>query len=126
MPDDPIVQLLRRAPFGFVGTVEHLGAATMRDVPIDDRTAVVMVDYVLHAPSPFTELQGQRITVQLAKDKTPPAEGESAAFFAQSLAVGDSIAVAEVDRRPLSEVDRHLADAATLGPASAQSSLKDD
>lgn len=126
MPDDAIVQLLRRAPFGFVGTVEHLGAATMKDVPIDDHTAVVVVDYVLHAPQPFTALQGQRITVQLARDKAPPAEGESAAFFAQSLAVGDSIAVAEVDRRPLTDVERHLGEAAAFGPDAALSNLRDD
>jgi hypothetical protein len=126
MPDDAIVQLLRRAPFGFVGTVEHLGAATMKDVPIDDHTAVVIVEYVLHAPQAFTALQGQRITVELASDRPLPTEGETAAFFAQSLAIGDSVAVAEIDRRPVSDIDQHLGRAAAMGPEAARSSLRDD
>jgi hypothetical protein len=126
MADDAIVQLLRRAPFGFVGTVDHLGAATMKGVPIDDHTAVVLVDYVLHAPQAFTALQGQRITVQLAPDKPLLTEGETAAFFAQSLAIGDTIAVAEIDRRPVTDVEQHLGDAAAFGADVAQSNLKQD
>jgi hypothetical protein len=125
MPDD-IVQLLRRAPFGFVGTVEHLGAATMRDVPIDDRTAVVLVDHVLHAPDAFANLQGQRITVRLDPDKAPPQEGESVVFFTQSLAFGDSVAVSEVERRPLEDVETNLTEAAEFGPGAALASLRNE
>ncbi len=126
MPDEALVELLRRAPFGFVGTVEHLGAATMKDVPIDDRTAVVYVDHVLHAPDVFAGLQGQRITVQLAKDKSAPKEGETAAFFTTGLAFGDSVAVSEVDRRSVDDMSAHLSAADAFGPAAAMSMLRDD
>src|SRR5438045_2018768 len=105
MSDEAISVLLRQTSFSFVGTIEHLGAATMTNIPINERTAVVRVDYVLHAPPAFAGLQGQRITLQLAADKDPPAVGEAAAFFADGLAFGESIAVTEVGRLPVEAVE---------------------
>src|SRR5438876_6744505 len=115
MPDEAILQLLRRAPFSFVGTVEHLGAATMSNVPIDNRTAVVHVDHVLHAPDAFAGLQGHRITVRLAPDRDPPAVGDTVAFFAEGLAFGESVAVGEVGRLPVEEVVGHVTEAMEAG-----------
>jgi hypothetical protein len=112
MTGDAVLELLRQTPFSFVGTVERLGAATMTDVPIDRRTAVVHVDQVLHAPSAFAQLAGSRITVQLAAGAK---EGEQLAFFANGVAFGSSVAVAEVGRLPAAQVAPHLARAEATG-----------
>lgn len=114
MSDEAIIDLLQRAPFSFVGTIEHLGAAAM-EVPVDDRTAVVYVDRVLHGPDVLLGLGGQRITLQLAADAYPPDVGETAAFFAQAIAFGESVAVAEVGRLPLEHVEPQMRLAAEAG-----------
>jgi hypothetical protein len=111
MSDEIILELLERAPFSFVGTIEHLEAATM-DVPVDERTAIVYVDRVMHAPATMLGLDGERITLQLLKDVEPPQVGETTAFFAQTVAFGKSVVVAEVGRLCLSEVESHLRGAA--------------
>ena len=74
MPDDAVTKLLKQSSISFVGTVERLGASTMTDVPIDNHTAVVRVDQVLHAPDAFVNLAGSPVTVQLAaKPASTPA-----------------------------------------------------
>lgn len=115
MPDAAVVKLLKQSSLSFVGTVEHLGASTMTDVPIDNRTAVVRVDQVLRAPDAFTSLAGTPITVQLAAKPALPKEGEQYAFFTNGLAFGASIAVTEVGRLSAAEVAPHLARAAAVG-----------
>jgi hypothetical protein len=95
MSEDQIRKLLAEAPFSFLGTVERVGAATTGEVPIDNRTAIVLVDQVLHAPEAFSQLAGTRITVQLAKDAK---EGQQYTFFADGLSYGTSLAVSEVGR----------------------------
>lgn len=105
MSDEAITALLGEGPFAFVGTIEHVGAATMTDVPIDSRTAVVRVDHVLQAPEALPTLEGQRITMQLKEDTQP---GEQAAFFAQGLAFGESVAVTEVGRVAVEAVEPHV------------------
>jgi hypothetical protein len=117
---DEIKALMAQAPFSFVGTVLHLGAATTTQVPIDDRTAVVSVDHVLHAPDAFKHLDGHQITVQLSATIDPPAVGESAAFFVQGVSFGESIVVAEVGRLPVESVAPHAQAAVDAGkPAGA-------
>lgn len=115
MADHALTELLRRAPFSFLGTVEHLGAATMGDVPIDDRTAVVRVEQLLHSPEAFAGLGGQRITVQLAPDVDPLPVGSTAALFAEGLAFGESVAVTETGRLSVEEVAPFLTSAAEPG-----------
>ncbi len=116
---DDIKKLLEQAPFSFTGTILNLGAATMTNLAVDDRTAVVQVDHVLHAPDAFARIAGQRITIQLAADVDPPEVGQSFAFFAEGRAFGDSIAVAEIGRLPVESVEPHaslaLASGATAG-----------
>lgn len=104
MPE-PLKVLLGKAAFSFVGTVSSLGAATMTNIPIDDHTAVVQIEHVLHAPPNFARMEGQRVTVQLSGSEPLPAVGESLAFFTQGVAFGESIAVSEVGRLPVSEVE---------------------
>lgn len=112
---DEIKALMAQAPFSFVGTVLHLGAATTTQAPINDRTAVVQVDHVLHAPDAFKHLDGHQITVQLSATVDPPKVGDSAAFFVTGVSFGDSIAVAEVGRLPVESVAPHAQAAVDAG-----------
>jgi hypothetical protein len=110
VPD--LKRLLREAPFGFVGTVERVGATAMADVPVDARTAVVRVDRVLQAPPAFSGLEGSSVTLQTAPDQPPLTPGASAAFFAEGLAFGESVALREVGRAPADEIEAPLTHAA--------------
>lgn len=119
MSEDEITALLREAPISFVGTVEHAGAATMADLPIDERTVVVAIVQVLHAPAAFAHLEGHRVTMQVAAGAQPPQVGETAAFFCQGLAFGDSLAVTEIGRASLDEIEPHVRTAAEAGERGA-------
>ena len=105
---DAIPNLLSKSAFSFVGTIEHLGAATMSDVPVDGRTAIVSVDQVLHAPEAFSQLGGSRVTLQLAPKGAALNVGDKSAFFANATAFGESLALTEVGRVPASAVEPHL------------------
>ena len=98
MSERDISGFLRQSAFSFVGTVEHVGATTMADVPADERTVVVHVDQVVHAPEAFATLAGSLVTLQPEGD--PPDEGSTWIFFANGVAFGQGIALAEVGRVP--------------------------
>jgi len=115
MADDTIKKNLEAASFSFIGTVEQLGAATMSNLTVDDHTAVVNVDHILDAPPGFAHMEGHRVTVQLDRNFKPPAVGEAAAFFTQGLAFGDSIAVSEVARMSVEDVEPYATRAAEAG-----------
>lgn len=125
MPED-VTALIRKAPLSFLGTVIRLGSARMTAVPVDDRTAVVQVDQVLHAPDAFKRLAGTEVTVQLSSEVDPPALGESAAFFTKGMVYGESLAVTEVGRLPADAVQEHVALAATTANAMPFSALQRD
>jgi hypothetical protein len=105
--DESIMDLLRQAPLSFVGTIQYLGSATM-EVPIDQRTAIVYVDRVLHSPDTLRGLSGQHITLQLADAADALEVGSTAAFFVHVQAIGKSAAVAEQVRLPLEDVEPYL------------------
>jgi len=115
MSDDAIKKNLEAASFSFIGTVEQLGAATMSNLSINERTAVVNVDHVLNAPPAFAQFEGHRVTVQLDPKSKPPAVGEAAAFFTQGLSFGDSVAVSEVARMSVEDVESHATRAMQAG-----------
>jgi hypothetical protein len=93
-----VKELLAESNLAFTGSVEEAKATRVPDLPVDDRTVVVRVGEVLHAP-PAVDLQpGSTVTVQLAEDLPPLSAGEEATFFANGLAYGDELAVAEVGR----------------------------
>ena len=92
--------------FVFKGTVKKLKSATMKDVPVDDRTAVVTVDQIIEAPADLADYNGQDITVQLGgrqKIKT----GQELIFHTVSWMYGDSVAVRSLSQEPLK--DSHAA-----------------
>jgi hypothetical protein len=105
--------LAEEARFVFIGTVQKLGAATMDDVPIDDRTAVVRVDEVIHAPDVLTYYAGHDITVQVGGRKRVQA-GQQAKFYTNGWLFGDSVAVESIDhedvKRPAAAASREIGD----------------
>ncbi len=119
MADDRVAELVAQAPLSFIGTVENLGASTMGDLPIDQRTAVVHVVQVLHAPAALSHLEGHRVTVQLSDDVDPPKVGDTLGFFAEGLAFGETIAVRELGRVTLEELEPHITAAAEKGEPGA-------
>jgi hypothetical protein len=98
MPPPSVKELLARSNLAFTGTVEDVEATTVVDVPVNARTVVVQVSEVLHAPSEVGLEPGSRVTVQLADDLPTLPSGATATFFANGLAYGEELAVAEVGR----------------------------
>lgn len=125
MPED-VRELIRKTPLSFVGTVTRLGDARVADVPVDERTAVVQVDAVLHAPDAFKKLAGSEVTVQLSAELDPPAVGDAAAFFTDGTVYGRGLAVHEVGRLPADAVQPHLSRAARTADAMPFSALERD
>jgi hypothetical protein len=89
-----------RPTFVFHGTITRLRAATMRQAPVDARTAVVHVDAVIEAPADMTKLAGQDVTVQLAAGARP-AKGRSLVFHTVPLMFGDSVLVKSLAQEPV-------------------------
>jgi hypothetical protein len=73
------------------------------DVQVDERTAIVAVDEIVHAPAAFANYTGKEITVQLGgRKKIQP--GEQAVFFANGWRFGESIAVRSIDHFPPAKI----------------------
>jgi len=98
MAPDSVKELLAGSSLAFTGTVEQAKASAVPDIPVDARTVVVRVSEVLHAPEAIDLPVGSRVTVQLAEHLPRMAPGEEATFFANGLAYGDELAVAETGR----------------------------
>jgi hypothetical protein len=96
------------ARFVFKGTVQKLKAATMRDVPANDRTLIVRVDEVIHAPESLSHYAGQNITV-LAAGKKKLKKGQQAVFYTNGLVFGESVAVQAVDFHDLGKMPAAMA-----------------
>jgi hypothetical protein len=100
MPADSIAEsLAQRVTFVFTGTVRALNAATMPDLTVNSRTAIVLVDEVLQAPAAFSNFAGQEITVQVGGRKKI-AVGDKVTLFANSWRFGEGVAVQAIDFLP--------------------------
>lgn len=84
--------LVRRSRFIFKGTVRRLKAATMSSVPVTDRTVVVRVNEVIHAPESLSAHAGKDITVELSAGQKAKV-GDELVFYTNGWLFGDSIAV---------------------------------
>jgi hypothetical protein len=93
MPENPInEELAQQASFIFKGTVKKAGAATMRVLPVTNRTAIVQVDEVLEAPDVLADYAGQKITVELGGRKQFKVN-EQYLFYGNGWVFGDGLAV---------------------------------
>jgi hypothetical protein len=100
MPDTTLKDLLASATLAFTGTVTATGSSSVAGFPADDHTAVVTVREVLKAPSMLALPTGATVTVQLSPALPVLAAGESASFFTDALAYGETVAVRELARLP--------------------------
>ena len=89
VPNEP------RPTFIFKGTIRKLKAASMRGVPVDERTAVVRVDQVLEAPRNLAHCAGKDITVRLA-GRTKASVGQQLMFHTAGWMFGENVAVRAV------------------------------
>ncbi|GLS18547.1 hypothetical protein GCM10007874_15640 [Labrys miyagiensis] len=126
MPDT-LKDLIAQTTFSFVGTVSGLNAATMSDIAVDDHTAIVHVDRVLHAPEAFTHLEDHNLTIQLSHSAEPLSVGQSFAFFGNGRSFGESLEIVEIGRLPVADVEPHASMAVAAGaPAGAFNALLDE
>ena len=116
MPGNPAIDLLaQQARFVFKGTVRKLKAATMPVIPVTDRTVVVRVDEITHAPEGLSDCVGQEITVQLGGTKRVQ-KGDEAVFFANGWVFGESIGVLSIDHHAVEGARAALGAAAGSDP----------
>lgn len=93
MPENPTSEeFAQQASFIFKGTVKKLNAATLRGLPVTNRTVTVQVDEVVEAPEVLADYAGQKITVELGGRKQVKA-GEQYLFYSNGWIFGDSLAV---------------------------------
>src|SRR3989442_4823123 len=86
--------------FVFKGTIKKLKSSTMKDVPVNDRTAIVTVDQIIEAPPGLADYNGQDITVQLS-GRTKVIVGQEMIFHTISSMYGDSIFVQALSQEPV-------------------------
>ena len=86
--------------FVFKGTIKKLKSATMEDVPLNERTAIVTVDQIIKAPPDLTGYGGQDITVQLS-GRQKVRVGQQMTFHATGWMFGDGIAVRSLRQEPV-------------------------
>jgi hypothetical protein len=103
--------------FVFRGTVKKIGSATMKEVPVSDRTAVVHVDQVIESPKSFVHYEGQNITVQL-EGRKKVAAGDELIFHTHSWIFGESVAVRAVTLEKVTKA--HAALLQAVGDPTAQ------
>lgn len=87
--------LASQSTFIFKGTVKKLKAATIRDIPVTEKTVVVSVDEIISAPELLESFAGSDITVQLGSRETVK-KGEQAIFYTNSWMLGESLGVKSV------------------------------
>jgi len=86
--------------FSFKGTIKKLRAATMSEVPLSSRTAIVHVDEVIDGPPDLVGFLGQEITVELSGKKTARA-GQRLVFHTTGWIFGASVAVRSLSEEPI-------------------------
>jgi hypothetical protein len=82
-----------------VGTVQP-AEAPLTDMPTDVRTVTVRVDRILVVPDAFGALAGAVVALAPADGAEPPEAGTTWTFYANPIAFGQTITLAEVGRRP--------------------------
>jgi hypothetical protein len=102
--------------FVFEGTVKKLGRAAMKDVPVDERTAVVTVNRTIEAPPDLAGYDGRDITVRVSGRRKIGA-GQRMVFHTTGWIHGEGVAVQSRREEPVSRAvarTRQPVDAADL------------
>lgn len=86
--------------FVFKGTIKKLKSAMMKEVPVNERTAVVTVDQIIEAPPDLAGYSGQDITVQLS-GRQKVSVGQQMIFHTTSWMYGNGIAVRSLSQEPV-------------------------
>jgi hypothetical protein len=90
----------------FEGTVKSVGTSNVLSVPAHNKTAIVEVNHVRHAPRAMAGLAGQEITVLQAPGEKLKAE-DHFIFYANSLVFADNLAVQSVGHDVLNALEVH-------------------
>jgi hypothetical protein len=85
----------QKPTFIFKGTIKKLKSATMKDVPVNARTAIVKVEQIIEAPPALLDYKGQDITVQTS-GRQKLKVGQEMIFHTTNCIFGDSIMVESV------------------------------
>src|SRR5712692_6917177 len=93
--------------FVFKGTIKKLKAATLKDVPVNDRTAIVTVDRIIEAPPDLSGYTGQEITVLLS-GRRKVGVGQQMNFHTTSWLYGESIGVRSLGEEPIKDNEAAL------------------
>ena len=96
------------APFVFEGTVKSLSASNVTAVPADEKTAVVQVDHVRHAPRVLAGFAGKEVTLRMGPSEKLAA-GEKAIFYTDSLVFADQLAVQSMGHDPVPALEAKAA-----------------
>ena len=88
-------QLVRQSSYIFSGTVKKVRASTLGLLPASDRTVVVQVDAVLHAPKTLADYTGREVTVEL-HEASSVKQGQRLTFFTNGGLFGEGVALEEV------------------------------
>src|SRR5712692_8075307 len=99
--------LAQQARFVFKGTVKKLNASTMPEIEDTERTVIVRVDEIIHAPEVLSHYAGQDITVRLSGRKKVKV-GELAVFFTNGWLYGKSVAVQSLGQHPVGQATAAL------------------
>ena len=109
-------ELSQEAGMVFKGTIRQQGAATMPQVPVNDKTFVVTVDEILKAPDALQPFVSKDITVQLGEGQQA-AVGQQYVFFCQGWMFGASIALVAIGVAQATDLaTKHATAAVALAP----------
>jgi hypothetical protein len=90
----------QKPTFIFKGTIKKLKSATMKDMPVNNRTAIVKVDQIIEAPPALLDYKGLDITVQIS-GRQKLRVGQEMIFHTTNCIFGDSIAVESIRQEPV-------------------------
>lgn len=91
---DNVRNVIGRSNFIFSGTIVKMNSSNI-DVMIEGPSAIVMVNEVIDAVSPYDQMKGKEITVLLASDKNREA-GDKEVFYTMGWYYGKTLGVKEI------------------------------
>jgi len=99
---DNVRNVIGRSNFIFSGTIIKMNSSNI-DVMIEGPSAIVMVNEVIDAVSPYDQMKGKEITVLLASDKNREA-GNKEVFYTMGWYYGKTLGVKEIPNNLKEEI----------------------